>query len=142
MQSEILAINVRVSRAALCERAALAKALFDRDVARRAAKVAPAETKPSVFNPRRKLRGSIQAVILTNRIAKHNVLAREDVATLMDLREALATVVTAEDETPLRGALDALWASDLPPTTMLHVRRIQTGNVAGLGEGKRVSCEE
>ena len=79
---------------------------------------------------------------LTNRIAKHNVLAREDVATLMDLREALATVVTAEDETPLRGALDALWASDLPPTTMLHVRRIQTGNVAGLGEGKRVSCEE
>ena len=78
----------------------------------------------------------------TNRIAKHNVLAREDVATLMDLREALATVVTAEDETPLRGALDALWASDLPPTTMLHVRRIQTGNVAGLGEGKRVSCEE
>jgi hypothetical protein len=47
-----------------------------------------------------------------------------------------------EDETPLRGALDALWASDLPPTTMLHVRRIQTGNVAGLGEGKRVSCEE
>ena len=34
------------------------------------------------------------------------------------------------------------WASDLPPTTMLHVRRIQTGNVAGLGEGKRVSCEE
>jgi len=25
---------------------------------------------------------------------------------------------------------------------MLHVRRIQTGNVAGLGEGKRVSCEE
>ena len=70
------------------------------------------------------------------------VLAREDVATLMDLREALATVVTAEDETPLRGALDALWASDLPPTTMLHVRRIQTGNVAGLGEGKRVSCEE
>ena len=79
---------------------------------------------------------------LTNRIAKHNVLAREDVATLMDLREALATVVTAENETPLRGALDALWASDLPPTTMLHVRRIQTGNVAGLGEGKRVSCEE
>ena len=69
-------------------------------------------------------------------------LAREDVATLMDLREALATVVTAEDETPLRGALVALWASDLPPTTMLHVRRIQTGNVAGLGEGKRVSCEE
>ena len=135
-------LNVRVSRAALRERAALAKALFDRDVARRAAKVAPAETKPSVFNPRRKLRGSIQAVILTNRIAKHNVLAREDVATLMDLREALATVVTAEDETPLRGALDALWASDLPPTTMLHVRRIQTGNVAGLGEGKRVSCEE
>ena len=60
----------------------------------------------------------------------------------MDLREALATVVTAEDETPLRGALDALWASDLPPTTMLHVRRIQTGNVAGLGEGRRVSCEE
>ena len=104
--------------------------------------IAPAETKPSVFNPRRKLRGSIQAVILTNRIAKHNVLAREDVATLMDLREALATVVTAEDETPLRGALDSLWASDLPPTTMLHVRRIQTGNVAGLGEGKRVSCEE
>ena len=38
--------------------------------------------------------------------------------------------------------LDALWASDLPPTTMLHVRRIQTGNVAGLGEGRRVSCEE
>ena len=33
-------------------------------------------------------------MILTNRIAKHNVLAREDVATLMDLREALATVVT------------------------------------------------
>lgn len=99
-------------------------------MARRAAKVAPAETKPSVFNPRRKLRGSIQAVILTNRIAKHNVLAREDVATLMDLREALATVVTAEDETPLRGALDALWASDLPPTTMLHVRRIQTGNIS------------
>ena len=65
----------------------------------------------------------------------------EDVATLMDLREALATVVTAEDETPLRGALDALWASDLPPTTMIHVRRIQTGNVAGLGEGKRASCE-
>ena len=87
-------LNVRVSRAALRERAALAKALFDRDVARRAAKVAPVETKPSVFNPRRKLRGSIQAVILTNRIAKHNVLAREDVATLMDLREALATVVT------------------------------------------------
>jgi len=25
---------------------------------------------------------------------------------------------------------------------MLHVRRIQTGNIAGLGEGKRVSCEE
>ncbi len=87
-------LNVRVSRAAPRARAALAKALFDRDVARRAAKVAPAETKPSVFNPRRKLRGSIQAVILTNRIAKHNVLAREDVATLMDLREALATVVT------------------------------------------------
>ena len=47
-----------------------------------------------------------------------------------------------QSEILARGALDALWASDLPPTTMLHVRRIQTGNVAGLGEGKRVSCEE
>ena len=43
----------------------------------------------------------VDGPLVSNRIAKHNVLAREDVATLMDLREALATVVTAEDETPL-----------------------------------------
>ena len=53
----------------------------------------------------------------------------------------LAALCT-KDPRAVQSSFDALWASDLPPTTMLHVRRIQTGNVAGLGEGKRVSCEE
>ena len=49
-------LNVRVSRAAPRARAALAKALFDRDVARRAAKVAPADRRRRPSSSRRSRR--------------------------------------------------------------------------------------
>lgn len=134
------ALNVSMAKAAPRARAALAKALFDRDLAKRIARVAPVSPKKKpAWNARRKLRGAMHAVVLTNRIARHDVLAREDIATLGDLRAVLVDVVAAEDG-PLAGALAALKTSDLPPATMLHVRLIQTGNVAGLGEGRRVSC--